>query len=201
MAASPPFPRLDAEHTRERLLAAMAQQLQCCGLNGQGLSELLAQARAPKGVLYHHFPGGKTELALAALEAMMDWLLQLLECFMAREAHPSGVLRAWMLQASRVLEKSQFERGCPLAVVALESGPQDLALRQALSRGFERLRDRLARHLHEAGLPQARAHGHAALIVAAYEGALIQARVAGHSQPLVDCTETLADLIERELAP
>ena len=29
------------------------------GYHGVGLNELLADANAPKGVLYHHFPGGK----------------------------------------------------------------------------------------------------------------------------------------------
>ena len=31
--------------------------------------ELLSAAGAPKGVLYHHFPGGKQALAVAAVEA------------------------------------------------------------------------------------------------------------------------------------
>src|SRR3990167_3882874 len=55
--------------TRDKLITAMADALQRKGLHGVGLNELLAQAGAPKGSLYHHFPGGKSELAdtLAAL--------------------------------------------------------------------------------------------------------------------------------------
>jgi TetR/AcrR family transcriptional repressor of lmrAB and yxaGH operons len=46
----------------------MLTALRTKGFHGVGLSELLAQAQAPKGVLYHHFPGGKTELAVAAID-------------------------------------------------------------------------------------------------------------------------------------
>ena len=51
--------------TRDRLIAAMLDALRRRGYFGIGLNELLASANAPKGVLYHHFPGGKTELETA----------------------------------------------------------------------------------------------------------------------------------------
>ena len=57
---------MDPNPTRERLIAAMSDLLERRGFHGVGLSELLAQAQAPKGVLYHHFPGGKTALMKAA---------------------------------------------------------------------------------------------------------------------------------------
>jgi TetR/AcrR family transcriptional repressor of lmrAB and yxaGH operons len=63
---------------RQRLIAAMTDALQRRGRHGSGLTGLLAAAKAPKGVLYHHFPGGKTELAVAAVEATVERLGALL---------------------------------------------------------------------------------------------------------------------------
>ena len=56
--------------TRERLIRAAVFLFQNQGYHGAGLAAILARARAPKGSLYHHFPGGKEDLAIAAV----DWL-------------------------------------------------------------------------------------------------------------------------------
>ena len=123
--------------TRDRLISAMASALQRRGLHGVGLAELLDQAGAPKGVLYHHFPGGKTELAVAAIEAVAQRVCAALDRVIAERADPVQALRQWLVGAGRQLEGSGFEHGCPLATVALESTADDVALRAALTRRLE----------------------------------------------------------------
>lgn len=192
--------RVDASPgTRDRLIASMVDALQRRGLHGIGLAELLADAQAPKGVLYHHFPGGKTELAVAAIERAVQTLEERLDALLRKEADPLAALRMWLASARRQLERSGFEAGCPLASVALESTPDDRPLRSALSRAFATLRARLAGVLAQAGLRAPKAAALAALFVAAYEGALMQARVAGDVQALDATTDTLLELVAREL--
>ena len=53
--------------TRDRLVQVSAALLQRQGLTGTGIKQILAEARAPYSSLYHHFPGGKDELAAAAI--------------------------------------------------------------------------------------------------------------------------------------
>lgn len=187
--------------TRERLIAAMADALQRRGLHGVGLNELLASADAPKGVLYHHFPGGKTELAVAAVQATVQALQGRLDHLLASRADPADALAAWMAGLQKQMHASDFVRGCPLATAALETGPDDVALRQALAQGFDTLRGRLGAALAAAGVPAARAPLLATLVVSAYEGALIQARVAGQVQPLADTAAMLVALVRQELPP
>ncbi len=194
MPTAPPPPG-----TRERLLAAMTEALRRRGLHGMGLTELLQAADAPKGVLYHHFPGGKTELAVAAIEQAVANLCGGLDTLLQKHADPVLALRTWMAGAQAQLERSGFERGCPLAAVALESTPEDTTLRSALATGFAALRQRLAALLSHSGVPEDRARGLATLVVASYEGALIQARVAGHAQPMRDTADVLLALLTREL--
>lgn len=85
--------------TRDRLVAAMADTLQTRGLNGRGLTEILTQAQAPKGVLYHHFPGGKQALAVAAIEALVDQMLAGLDSLFTRQPDPLRALVAWVGRA------------------------------------------------------------------------------------------------------
>lgn len=187
--------------TRDRLVAAMRDALQRRGLHGVGLNELLAQAAAPKGVLYHHFPGGKTALAVAAIEATVEALGQALEGLLQRHGgDPLAALASWVDAAVRLLDGSAYERGCPLATVALESTPDDVALRQALAAGFARLRLHISTALRGVGHPADAADGLAALIVAAYEGGLLQSRVAQDPAPMRAAADALLALL-RQAAP
>jgi TetR/AcrR family transcriptional repressor of lmrAB and yxaGH operons len=188
-----------APGTRERLVAAMLDALQRRGLHGIGLTELLHTAQAPKGVLYHHFPGGKTELAVAAIEAATAWMDASLGRLQQRHVDPVAALRAWLAGAQKQLARSGFESGCPLAAVALESRPEDTAIRAALASAFGQLRGRLAALLAGAGVAAPRAQGLATLIVAAYEGALIQSRVAGQPQSMNDTATALLEMVSREI--
>lgn len=192
----------DLPGTRDRLVAAMSDLLQRRGFHGVGLSDVLAQARAPKGVLYHHFPGGKVELAVAAIQATVAYVTTTLDRLQAAYADPVQAIRAWLDHAQKQLEQSAFERGCPLATVALESTADDHILRQALAQGFSEMRERLARLLSQAGgVAPTRAAQLSTLMVATYEGALIQSRVAGDVQPVKDVAELLVEWVRLEIQP
>jgi len=188
-----------APGTRDRLVRTMTGALARRGLHGIGLTELLARAGAPKGVLYHHFPGGKTELALEAVRVGAARVVAGLDALTEADGDPAVALRAWFTGALDRLEGSGFERGCPLATVALESTPDDVAMRAALAEAFAAVRDRLTTLLWRAGAAPDRAAGLAALIVATYEGALMQARVAGSAAPMRQACDTLVLLVDSEL--
>lgn len=181
---------------KTRLVRAMTDALQKRGLHGSGLTELLAAAGAPKGVLYHHFPGGKTELAVAAIDATVVRLCASLDTALAGSADPGPALAAWIDAAQQRLDASNYERGCPLATIALESTAGDLAIREALARGFAAVRARIAAGLVRAGVPAAGADALAALVVAAYEGALLQARVAGSPEPMRQVSDALIGILK-----
>lgn len=187
--------------TRDRLIAAMQDALRNKGYHGVGLSELLTKAQAPKGVLYHHFPGGKSELAVAAIEAVIHQLTAGLQRLMARDPDPARALATWMNNAQKVLAGSGFAEGCPLATIALESTPDDTQVRTALAQGFAAIRQSLTTTLHTAGIEGNRSAKLAALIVSAYEGALVQARVAGQVDAMRDTTDALVDLVHASLPP
>lgn len=181
--------------TRDKLIDAMIDALQRKGLHGVGLNELLATAEAPKGSLYHHFPGGKTELAVAAIERVGQRAEQAFAALFAQQPDPLDALSTWLQSALGQLQNSAFERGCPLAAIALESTPDDQQIRSALANAFVVIRLALQQQLQRHGYPQPQ--GLAALFVALYEGGLLQARVAGSSEPLKQAVTTLLHFIRQ----
>lgn len=187
-------------NTRDRLISAMADALQRRGFHGVGVNDILTEAQAPKGVLYHHFPGGKTELAVAAIGSAVTRMQTGLARLSETRTGLGEILETWFGAAQKQLEQSSFERGCPLATVSLESTSEDLVLREALTSAFGEIRGQLATLLMDAGIAAPRAQPLSALIVSAYEGALIQARVSGNATPMRDTTDMLLALVRSELA-
>lgn len=181
---------------KQRLIGAMIDALQRRGLHGSGLTELLAAADAPKGVLYHHFPGGKTELAVAAIEVTIARLCDSMEASLAASGDPGAALMIWINGAQKRLDASHYERGCPLATIALETTADDVAIRAALARGFAAIRERIATSLVTSGYQAASADATAALILAAYEGGLLQARVDGTPGPMAQVSAALLTFLK-----
>lgn len=67
---------VEAPRTRDRILAAAIELFQARGYHGVGLNEILDVAEAPKGSLYHHYPNGKEQLAIACIERVSDDVAQ-----------------------------------------------------------------------------------------------------------------------------
>ena len=177
----------------------MVDALRNRGYHGVGISDLLASAQTPKGVLYHHFPGGKSELAVNAIEAVAEHLGSSLEKLIQRTADPVEAVTLWMGSAQKMLEKSKFQAGCPLATIALESTGEDAEIRAALNKAFTLLRAKISQVLGVAGMPDPAARATASLIVSAYEGALLQSRVAESGNIMRETTEALIGFIRAGL--
>ena len=73
-----------AGDTRDRLLAAAQRLFRKHGYHATGLSDILQAAQAPKGSLYHHFPGGKEAIGVCVVEKISSSLSDLLTQSRAR---------------------------------------------------------------------------------------------------------------------
>ena len=73
--------------TRERILYASAERFRRQGYSGTGLKEIVMAADAPFGSLYHHFPGGKHQLAEEVLRTGGSFFLA--HCGQSPTRHPT----------------------------------------------------------------------------------------------------------------
>jgi TetR/AcrR family transcriptional regulator, lmrAB and yxaGH operons repressor len=182
--------------TPTRLIHSMRQALATHGYHGIGLSELLKNAQAPKGVLYHHFPGGKRDLAIATLRFEADRIRHFFQEKAETETPFIQKIGIWFDSAYLHLEKSEFQLGCPLAGVAHNIQEADTALREALSSVFSDIRFQLAEQLMGAGLETTQAKTWADLILSTFEGGLLLARTARSGAPLRASTNLLLALLK-----
>ena len=194
---------MSKEDSRKILVKTMQSALQSKGLHGVGLSEILKTAGLPKGSLYYHFPGGKEELALAAIANAEQEMARFLEQVFARFDDPLDALAAWIDSALQRIAASRFKLGCPLAAAALDCSPDDTDLLLALHGAFTKLRDQLAAHISRAGFPSDAATDLAVLVLTSYEGGLMMARAAGSTDPIERAFRALLShvrLQQKELA-
>ena len=96
---------------RRRMVVTTAKLLQRQGYNGTGLNQIVAEAEAPKGSLYFHFPGGKEQLAAEAIAASAAYLdAGLRACERATRA---GVARPVRRGGRQAAGAHELRRGVP----------------------------------------------------------------------------------------
>ena len=186
--------------TRERILDAGAELFRRQGYAGTGLKQLVGRAEAPFGSLYHHFPGGKDQLAAESIKRAGAYYLQLVaEKLLAHPDLVTGVREAF-LAAGQTLVDTDYADACPIETIALEVASTNEPLRLATAEVFDSWLDGLTALLVHEGLPEAAGRALAHVIISALEGAFILARTARTTEALEANAEAMATLVEHALA-
>ena len=176
------------------MVVTTAKLLRRQGYYGTGLNQIVAEAEAPKGSMYFHFPGGKEQLAAEAIGASAEYLdagLRACERGTALES-----LDTYVAEAIRVLEESDFADGCPIATVVLEVGTTSTVIGDACADAVEVLLSRVAGWLERDGFTPEAARERGQLIYAAVEGSLMFAKGLRSTEPLTALRRQLPGLLQ-----
>jgi TetR/AcrR family transcriptional repressor of lmrAB and yxaGH operons len=182
---------------RERILLAARTLFQRRGYFAVGTAEILIKASAPKGSMYHHFPGGKQEIAVAAVQAISRDMLAMLQEFEGRHICVADMVRELAGGMVRWLRASKWREGTILSSTATGAVPDLPQLHAAIEEAFDQWRKRLIRLLIAEGWHRAEARGMADLTIAATEGAMVLARVDQNGGVVQNVAELVAQLIEK----
>lgn len=183
-AADPAPDALSGRDARYRMIATAAQLFQRHGYHAVGFRRLIEESGAPRGSIYHHFPGGKEQLAVEAVELSGAALVRAVERFASQATDITELLDGLAELLAGWLESSRFEAGCPVATVALECAPGIDAITDACREVFRRWVGVLSERLVEEGWGEQEARDFAITAVAAVEGALLIARVERDAEPV-----------------
>lgn len=139
--------------TKERLIRAAADLFQRSGYHGVGLNEVLSVADAPKGSLYHHFPNGKADLALAAATWASDAMLGLIAAsFEPAEDFQSGATTLCN-KIAKLFDKSGQWDTCPISATLFE-GPDNNIFRNHAYHLYEGWITEVAHHARRLGVAE-----------------------------------------------
>ena len=180
--------------TRRRMVYSAIGLMQRRGAAAVTVDAVLADSGAPRGSVYHHFPGGRDEIVAAALQASGDVIGAMLTS--PDHRGPTDLLDVFVDFWTRQLVDSDFTAGCPVVGAAV-SGPEvDPHLAELVADIFATWHRTLAGSLAQSGLDETRARTLAATTIAAVEGALLLSRAQRSTQPLHDVAGELTLLLE-----
>ncbi|MEO1057590.1 MAG: TetR/AcrR family transcriptional regulator [Actinomycetota bacterium] len=176
----------DAPPTRERLIDAAARNFRRRGYAATGVKAVLRESHAPYGSLYHHFPGGKSDLGVAAIERGSEEYLELTQMYFDDDDTPLDVcIERFFLGAADLLIATDFEDACPIATIAGEIASTDAAMRAAAGRAFESWIAVVEARLAREGITRDTARRCAVQLFCAIEGAFLLARTTRSTEPLL----------------
>jgi TetR/AcrR family transcriptional regulator, lmrAB and yxaGH operons repressor len=160
------------------------------GVEGASFSEVLAASGAPRGSIYHHFPGGKAELVHAALDLASQRGLAAMEATRGQPA--DAVIGRFLALWRELLRRSGFRAGCAVAAVTVAAGDDELLDHAgAIFRAWTGLLTELC---VAGGLDEQSARRLATTAIAASEGAVVLCRAQRSLAPLEYITTVLLSL-------
>jgi TetR/AcrR family transcriptional regulator, lmrAB and yxaGH operons repressor len=184
-----------ASDTRHRLIRTTSRLLRKQGYGATGLNQVMAEAQAPKGSMYFHFPGGKEELAAAAVDYFAERVMRRLEDGLAEADTVGEAVATFFDDYVEHFHRTNFCEGCAAATVALDAASAHEALAAATGRAFRGWIDRFAEALEAEGRSPAEAHRLATLIVVAIEGTVVIGKGERSTEPFVAVQAVLRDLL------
>lgn len=182
--------------TRERIVRAASQLMQRQGYDGTGIKQISLEASATLGSVYHFFPGGKQELAVAAIRHGDAEFSDALRVWLDSEADPAKGVAACAVGLAAGLRESGWLDGCPVTSTALGTASRAPDIQEAAAEAFARWRELVAVRLRDAGVSEKAAGELAHTVISTLEGAELAAQVSRSGVPLELAGRHLAQLID-----
>lgn len=182
---------------RRDMVVSAVEVLRERGADAVTLDAVLTRSGAPRGSIYHYFPGGRSEILGEALQFAGNAIGLLIE--RVAEAGAMRALSEFSDFWKQILEDSNFTAGCPVVSVAVSNADDDGSqLASEAGEIFERWSNAMRGALVQDGLPASSAGRLATMVVASVEGAVVLCRARRSTAPLDDVVDGLALLIDTE---
>ena len=181
---------------RGAIVRAAATLFRRNGYAATGINEIAEVSGAPKGSLYHYFPGGKEQIAEAAVRFAGAVVVSTLEKLAQEHQTAAAMIRAYCRLLAGWMAESGFRDGCPIATTLLEAAPQSTEMAAAGREAFAGWCAVIARALVRDGFGKAEAKRLSTLTVSSLEGALILARVEASARPIEEVASALGAALQ-----
>jgi TetR/AcrR family transcriptional regulator, lmrAB and yxaGH operons repressor len=174
-----PVPKVtNARPTRDRMVDSAVALLRERSSAGVTIDAVLAHSGAPRGSVYHHFPGGRDQLVREAVERSGRYVARLIA---EADGHPGDVVRRFVVFWEQVLTATDYLAGCPVVALTVDAGEAERPLVEEVFAGWYRgLLEVFTRN----GIEAQRAARLATLTIAATEGAILLCRAQRSAEPL-----------------
>jgi AcrR family transcriptional regulator len=181
-----------ARSTRESILTAAAELMRHKGYGAVGIKDIAAASGAPIGSLYHHFRGGKVQIAREALINAGHAYALLIPSIVDAYTDLGDAIDVVFTQAAEDMAGTGFANMCPVASVAAEVADTVEELRNATADVFQGWVEAGSEYFVARGLDASQARELTLALIGALEGAFVLARTLRSTEPLLAAGRALA---------
>ncbi len=181
--------------TRTRMIDATSQLLRRQGVGATGVQQVIDVSGAPRGSLYHHFPGGKHEMVAEAVRRSGELGAQRIEALGATATSRREVVDHFIEEFEESLKLSAYADGCPIATVALETAGAPGATTDAVAAAFTAWIGAFSALLERDGLDRQAADDLATDVLTHVEGAILLSKALKSTRPLELARHTVDTLL------
>src|SRR3954467_5173344 len=101
------------DHPRERMIQSALILMGEKGVEATSFSQVIEHSGAPRGSIYHHFPGGKAQLVAEATRYAGDMVADLAAAQVDMDDPLAGLKSIYAFWRG-VLDSTDFAAGCPV---------------------------------------------------------------------------------------
>ena len=176
------------------MLVSAAELLRERGAAAVTVDAVLNRSGAPRGSVYHHFPGGRAQILREALQFAGDEIAARIDA--AAGDSGTALLRQFADMWREALLNSDYSAGCPVLAAAIGSGADEQQLASLASEIFARWRHASTQAYIREGFEPGEASALADTAIAAMEGAVVLCRSTRSLDPLNEVAQQLEFLIK-----
>ncbi len=189
-----------ASTTKDRIIDSSAELFRRQGYTGTGVKQIVAQANAPFGSLYHFFPGGKEQLGAEVIRSSGQLYIQLFATIAAQAPDVLTAVGDFFAGAADTLRETDYADACPIATVALEVASTSEPLREATAEVFESWIAGATEYFAATSIPRDTARELAFSMLSLLEGAFVFCRAMRTTEPLEIARASAVAAVQAALA-
>ena len=143
------------------------------GYAGVGVARILEESGAPRGSLYHHFPGGKAQIAIEAADLARRSVLELIDETYADARTPDEGRAMFVSAVAEFFVRTGAREGCPVSVFLHGNGDQTEEWAARVRSIYDEWTNRLACHNARLGMTEGEAYAAARKLHVRLQGAWV----------------------------
>jgi len=184
--------------TKDKMIEATIRLMRRSGLFGAGINEIIKESGAPKGSMYHFFPGGKRQIASEALAVYAQRILGVFDKSLSSAKRPGEKIKALFRTLEQRLERADYRQSCAVGAVSLDLEDDLEVVRLAAAGAFSAWLELISKHFRIAD--RRRRQSFAGLVLTAIQGGYIRGRAERSASPFREAAAWLADIAEQEVS-
>lgn len=183
--------------SRENILAAARRLFHLQGYHATGLNQILKESGAPKGSLYYHFPNGKEQLAIEAVESMTIFIFNDIRTNLNQYEDEVQAIQFHIEKLAERFDHMECLDGIPIGLLAAETSLFSEPLRLACLKAFEGMEGCFCQKLVENGYEMDMAQRLSIVINSMIEGAITRSLANKNGQPLRCVADSISILLRK----